>query len=361
MRKKSTDFVKFGELYHVLRQRESSFYYCWFCLWIIFILFILFAFTILIAFTNPSKIKKSNHHIDNNGEEEATQFIHFKIDENLKWIEDNLLYIGKRYDWQKRKTVEGYVCLTYNREVPTSEIEEEKKLKKKSHGSEPCSNPFGSGARWKTNENFVIDAKNNQGLSKEYFFDMNWISMCEWDSKLTFNIFGKLDNTSIADGPDTNMPDGKNEIQFGIIDEGGVIALTIIWGIFNGPIQEREIVEADILYNLLFEWGNASIDPNVIDGQNIAVHELGHYIGFGHVSNRDATMFPSASLGETKKRSLLDCEIEGLCIHYGESGTCPGHNSTGTIPPRFKNSTKKNLDISFLKIYFLVFLLIIIT
>ncbi|NIP29559.1 MAG: peptidase M10A and M12B matrixin and adamalysin, partial [Candidatus Dadabacteria bacterium] len=61
----------------------------------------------------------------------------------------------------------------------------------------------------------------------------------------------------------------------------GVIAVTVIWGYFSGPPSIREIVEFDVLFDTDFTWGNATVNPTLMDLQNIATHEIGHGAGLG--------------------------------------------------------------------------------
>ncbi len=326
-------------------------------------IFCLFIFMILVLLVSIAALFSSNH-INNNDDDDDNNDIkvqkqqhklhRFEMTENMKYVKKGLYYLGEAYDPQSYRLVKGYTMFLYHHyEIsPDNNV-----IQKKSHGTGPCSDPFAVGSRWKIREDFVIDSTNNQGLSEKYFFDMNWLAMCEWDSKLNFRIFGNRDTNSIVDGPDEISPDGKNEIQFSFINEANVIAFTSVWGIFDGPIDNREIIEADIVYNLNFQWGNVSTTPgNIMDGENIAVHEFGHYIGLGHISNTESTMFANANFRETKKRSLLSCEIEGLCIHYDESDTCLGHNSTGTTPPRFTSLSSLSFKILNIEKKFLIFL-----
>lgn len=264
---------------------------------------------------------------------------HFHLKENAVRVRHGLYRTGRSKDPRSGLQVDGYLSLTYVRPP----IDQTSANTNATANADTCVAPFAQGARWKEAEDFVLDATNDQGLSEQFFLDMNWLAMREWDSRLTTNLFGSRDTTSVADGPDDLAPDGKNELQFGVIDESGVIAVAFVWGIFDGPVADRAIVEADVLYNLNFLWGNASSQSGVMDGWNIATHELGHYVGLGHVPNSDASMFASAAVGETKKRDLLPCEGNGLCAHYGEGDDCDeSGGGGGGFPPRFTGDARSS-------------------
>ena len=105
-----------------------------------------------------------------------------------------------------------------------------------------------------------------------------------------------------------------------------------------------EIVDADIVFN------NASFDFEIIeegtacgnnsmkhDLMNTLVHEVGHFVGFAHVADANATMFQNAMNCETKKRDLENDDQSGLCSVYPASGpivTCQpslaDYDSAGT-------------------------------
>jgi hypothetical protein len=54
-----------------------------------------------------------------------------------------------------------------------------------------------------------------------------------------------------------------------------------------------------------------------IDLRNTLTHEVGHFVGLGHVpSLPDATMFPETGPGETQMRSLSADDVEGVCAIY---------------------------------------------
>ncbi|MFW5878805.1 MAG: matrixin family metalloprotease, partial [Myxococcota bacterium] len=63
------------------------------------------------------------------------------------------------------------------------------------------------------------------------------------------------------------------------------------------------------------------------DVANTVAHEAGHALGLDHSEYVQATMYPSASLGDTNKRDLHEDDIQGLCDIYPAGGptlTCLG-------------------------------------
>lgn len=181
-------------------------------------------------------------------------------------------------------------------------------------GGEKCYSVLARGAAWKNIENYIVDPTNNHGLSSIFVKDTFAASLASWNNDSPRTIFG-TEVAGVVDGIDTVSIDGKNEIMFGNIDDPGVIAVTITWGVFSGPPQTRELVEWDALFDQVdFDWGDADIDSGVMDLQNIATHEFGHAAGLGHPDNSctEETMYFQASIDETKKRSLNAGDIAGI-------------------------------------------------
>lgn len=75
------------------------------------------------------------------------------------------------------------------------------------------------------------------------------------------------------------------------------------------------------------------------DLRNTLVHEMGHVIGLDHPPTNqplvnDATMFSSAPEGETKKRTLDDDDVGGLCALYpADAATGECYGVAPTEPP----------------------------
>jgi hypothetical protein len=78
------------------------------------------------------------------------------------------------------------------------------------------------------------------------------------------------------------------------------------------------IVDADIEVNTEFYAYSASPDPqpNHVDLRNTMTHEVGHFVGLDHTPISEATMYASAAEGETKKRTLEQDDIDGICHIY---------------------------------------------
>jgi hypothetical protein len=97
------------------------------------------------------------------------------------------------------------------------------------------------------------------------------------------------------------------------------LAVTYTWRWSNGQY------ESDTAFNKQMPWFQAASEGDgcyegvaKFDLQNTATHEFGHTYGLDHANNSPFnTMYPSATLGETYKRSLAPGDILGLRAVYG--------------------------------------------
>ena len=186
-------------------------------------------------------------------------------------------------------------------------------------GGTTCFAFLSQGAKWKTTEPYVLDTTNSNGMTDAFVDSVTAVSLDTWDSQVTFEIFGGRNLNASVDGVDTVAPDNKNEIFFGNIADPGAIAVTTVWGIFSGPPKGRELVEFDAVFDDVdFFWGDAAVNSNVMDYQNIAVHEFGHAAGMGHPGDSctEETMYRFSQEGETKKRTLNAGDISGVRSLY---------------------------------------------
>lgn len=122
-------------------------------------------------------------------------------------------------------------------------------------------------------------------------------------------------NSPIMSNRNTLVYDGYNQIGFGNYSNPNVIAVTYIWFSYGSWIEET-----DIRFNESFTWNCRGQPGNwEMDVENIAAHELGHTFGLDDLygwGDRQKTMYGYADYGETKKRTLHQDDIDGICDNY---------------------------------------------
>ena len=77
------------------------------------------------------------------------------------------------------------------------------------------------------------------------------------------------------------------------------------------------VLEADVFFNTKHPWDVFTACPSgagAYEVGNVAAHELGHTLALDHVSDpgKQATMYPSASLDEVRKRTLTAGDAAGF-------------------------------------------------
>lgn len=171
------------------------------------------------------------------------------------------------------------------------------------------------GVKWATTPvNFIINPTNPQELSEAFIVSAISTSTETWDAATSRELF----NNSIAvdNAVQFGIQDFKNVVAFGNYPDANVIAVTSVWYTRVG----RRIVEFDMLFDTDFAWGDATINPSLMDLANIATHELGHAVGLSDIYSTSCayvTMYGYSTEGEVDKRTLEQPDITGLQKMYG--------------------------------------------
>ncbi len=142
-------------------------------------------------------------------------------------------------------------------------------------------------------------------------------------SELSFNFEGYTSKDIAANrGGVSNNTNVLVWRSSGWEEESSILALT-----YASFTSDGRIVDGDIEVNAEdFNFDDlASPQPNggTADVRNTMVHEAGHFIGLAHSEELEATMYRSATVGETKKRNLHPDDIAGLCAAYPPCASNP--------------------------------------
>lgn len=98
-------------------------------------------------------------------------------------------------------------------------------------------------------------------------------------------------------------------------NNAGLIAVTPVD--FAG---DGRITDADILFNGQAHRFSTNRASGTFDVQQIATHEVGHFIGLDHSGNFASTMYPFAEIREIRQRSLEPDDVAGAATIYPQSG-----------------------------------------
>ena len=133
----------------------------------------------------------------------------------------------------------------------------------------------------------------------------------------------------LTDQPPITL-DGHNVVSWDYPEED-YIGVCCTWYIAS----TGEIVECDIVFNDYYTWSSTG-EPGKMDIQNIATHEFGHTLNLGDLygsGDTEKTMYGYGSAGETKKRTLHQDDIDGICYIYPQSVNQPPHTPSSPSGP----------------------------
>lgn len=222
-----------------------------------------------------------------------------------------VISLGKKVDPGSGKMVEGLAIIHYK--------EKTAKPAQKPGGASQCYGFLAKGAKWKTIEPWVVNSSNSRGLNEASAFNVVANGVAKWENAAAADILGGGTLVSDILLADTASPDNKNEVYFANVADSNAIAVTIVWGIFSGPIFQRELVEWDQVYDDVdYDWSLAG-EAGKMDFDNIATHELGHSVGLNDIYDSgcsEVTMYGYATYGEIKKQTLEPADVLGVNALY---------------------------------------------
>jgi len=160
---------------------------------------------------------------------------------------------------------------------------------------------------------YAVNPSNSQGLSEEFVMNTLSASSEAWDAATSSEL---LNAPSVDYTAQYGMQNYQNAVAFGDYSDANVIGVTTVWYTRVG----KRIVEFDMLLNTKYQWGDASLDPALMDLQNIATHEFGHSVGMSDIysaSCTGATMYGYSNNGDLAKRTLEQPDVAGLQKMYG--------------------------------------------
>jgi hypothetical protein len=183
---------------------------------------------------------------------------------------------------------------------------------------------------WGTNYNYPVTVDVSTAITSE---NSNLISYIQsavntWNSAIGRTILQLRTGTVTKTGNDFSslfLPNNEpfnamyyDQISGGIggwVNNTGKPSSTIAATIYN--FKKNVISKANIRFNRdKYYFGNTATDNtfsglDVADMQSIALHELGHFLGLGHVaSERNSVMYPTIDVGlnnpPTRKSRIID-------------------------------------------------------
>jgi hypothetical protein len=248
----------------------------------------------------------------------------------FKRISHDTLFMGEHpHPRNASKTVHGYAFLHYHTDSDVARSQDpayppsgkHTHFKRALMPLDRCAVPLAEGASWKTSRGYFINAANQQQLSPVFLETAVARALRKWNCALEdrlvigplLGVRSNLDGNAIQ----VDYPDGVNEIGLGTITgRPGTLAFTVLYGIFSGPVEERELTNFKMIFDQSkYRFGDASVSAGVIDFESTATHEAGHVFGLDDIyldECSDVTMFATSSPDETKKRTLEQSDIAGL-------------------------------------------------
>lgn len=223
-------------------------------------------------------------------------------------IEPDVYSLGSDIDPTTGREIQGVAIVDRHRDEPEggAPVDATAKLS--------CWKSIAGFGGWTTVEDWGYDGTNSSGLADVDIQATLEDAISAWEVQITSgtDVFGVYDSS--FSGVPSVISDGENNIAFGNAGGGGIVAVTYIWS------SGGDIVEWDQIYEDANDWNIGDPAPaNEFDFLSVATHEVGHAAGLDHPAGggcKQETMYAFVNLGETKKRSLTNGDINGINKQY---------------------------------------------
>jgi len=128
---------------------------------------------------------------------------------------------------------------------------------------------------------------------------------------------------------DTNLTaDNVNVIRWGVLPSGTLGKCYWSYAICTGYSPKKDIdVTFSSLATVNWNYGPAATTSGKSDLESVALHELGHGLGLGHVSNAGSSMFPALMNGTDVRTPSASSDVLGAAYVMNISttaATCSG-------------------------------------
>ena len=173
-----------------------------------------------------------------------------------------------------------------------------------------------------------------------------------WSTHGSFN-FSSVSNTTVNDRSGVNNLNSLFDGEFGIYKAvnwhpqlpATALAVTQIFGVRQnaGSASEYvEIVEGDIIINWTFPY--APTNPNGYDLFTVTLHEMGHFLGLGHITNYalESVMYPSIGYSTFYLRPGSE-DIKNIKNKYDIGVQALSARSMASVPTRTP-ATKSDVE-----------------
>ena len=164
----------------------------------------------------------------------------------------------------------------------------------------------GAEQHWGVSEvNYFINLEGDHGLELEAAETAITAAADVWktdDFQFVYEGEGKLST------PDYQDEEMTVYFESNWTQDPNILAMTYNWA----SSDTGELVHFDMAINIEYSDWQTNGGADTHDLQNAIAHEFGHAVGLGHSEVPEATMAPTAPLGETQKRDLHDDDIQGL-------------------------------------------------